>query len=855
MVMAEPAFHQVGTVTDNIEVEITYQIIGLFSEGLYSSANKAIEELVSNSFDADARQVHVVVSRDLGDGAATIAVLDDGIGMDPAGLKIHWIVGDSIKKRSRTTASGRRTIGKFGIGKLAAYVLGNRLTHISCVDGAYSSTTMDFSSIPSTVNLPRESFDDGVAPPPAAEAVLLDLRTLTEQDARSALQPWLDAEGSREGIRLFGEGAARSWTIAIISELKPMAQELSLGRLRWVLSTAMPLRDDFKLYLNAVTVEPSKLSESRVGAWILGKDLTDVPKPAPSELASEKDLSFPEADYSHYYVIDQVLGPITGYLEVYQDTIDTGKSDEMVGRSNGFFVYVHGRLINPDDAGFGIDRNTLRHGTFSRFRVVVNIDRLDEELRSSRESLREGPRLIRARELLQGIFNFARNRLESHEEAEAGGRRASQRLTDSPASLSERPILRMILDSYESGSVTRHIDLGDTSGFADSAALRAHIEDRIASDKGIVADIELADLGTYEPLAVLNALSGVLSVNLEHPFVAYFAEDFTDVRRNLPLQLFAISEITLEAQLRAAGIPAGDVDDVLSERDELLRHLARANGRRNSLTVAQELVNAGSSKAGLEEALVAVFDQLGFEAVPKGGKNDSDGLAEAHLPAIDGVVGHYRVSLEAKSKETPGAKVKKSQVEVSTIARHRDKNNCDHAIVVGPSFETGKDDEGAVVEEIDKDREHNPGKTITLMDIDDLARLVRGAPVKRINLAALRELFKARTPAEASAWVDSALSQQHSSAPYRDILETVWSEQQAQPDHAVMYSAVRVLLRTGRGITMAEGDLRDECAALARMAPNLFFARSDRVELNTKPEKVLEAIHDYIEHLPKETEA
>ena len=72
-------------------------------------------------------------------------------------------------------------------------------------------------------------------------------------------------------------------------------------------------------------------------------------------------------------------------------------------------MYVHGRLINPEDAGFGIDRNLLRHGTFSRFRVVINIDRLDEELRSSRESLRDGPQLVQARALLQALLTWEKN--------------------------------------------------------------------------------------------------------------------------------------------------------------------------------------------------------------------------------------------------------------------------------------------------------------------------------------------------------------------------------------------------------------------------------------------------------------
>jgi hypothetical protein len=843
-------FYEAGDVTDLIDVEITYQIIGLFSEGLYSSPNKAIEELVSNSFDADAVTVDVVVSLDLAGPGASIAVIDDGTGMDATGLKTHWIVGDSIKRRNRTTASGRQTIGKFGIGKLAAYVLGNRLTHISRANGRYVSTTMDFSRIPVTVHLPKDG--EGVSPRTMRSPVQLNLRTLTEEEARGALGPWLGADGRRGNLRLFGADAAPSWTFAVISELKPMAQELSLGRLRWILSTAMPLRDDFELYLNKRQVESSKIAESRVGRWILGKDLVDIPKPSPSETEGEVDPRIEESHYRHWYLIDKVLGPVTGYVEVFADPIDSGKSADVIGRSNGFFVYVQGRLVNADDACFGIDRNTLRHGTFSRFRVVANIDRLDEELRSSREGLRDGPRLLRARQLLQGIFNFARSQLETFEVTQATGRKVSQRLTDSPASLYERPILRLILRCFETGREARHIKLEAAAQFADVAALQAHIEERIKSGAGIVSAVQFADIGAHSPLAVLDGVMGTLTINLEHPFVAHFADEFNDSRKNLPLQLFAVSEIALEAQLRGSGISDEDVDTVLAERDELLRHLARDTGRRNSMTVAQDLLNATSDKKGLEDALVAAFDQLGFESIPKGARNDPDGIAEAYLPPAAGIRGKYRVSLEAKSKESAGGKVKKSAVEVSTIARHRDDNSCNYAIVVGPAFETGSANDGAVMSEIDADRKSNPGKSITLMNVVDLARLVRYAPIQRISLVQLRGLFSARSPSEAAKWVDQQLATEPEQAPYRPILETVWSEQQNDDAYSVEYGALRTALRIARGVVISDENLRNDSIALARMAPNLFVARHDRVELYIKPEKVLDAIHEYIRSVPDE---
>lgn len=845
-------FHEAGAVTDQIEVEISLQIIGLFSEGLYSSPSKAIEELVSNAFDADASNVDVVISHDLHASDASIAVFDDGDGMDAGGLKIHWIVGDSVKRHNRVTTSGRQTIGKFGIGKLAAYVLGQRLTHITLRDGVYSSTTMDFGRIPQTVNVPTDADDS----PPKKKPVHLDLRTLTEAEAKAALRPWLDDQGDRGKLKLFGPKSAKSWTVAVISELKPMAEALSLARLRWVLSTAMPLRDDFSLQLNGTTVSSSKLKVKRVGPeWVLGKNLKQVPKPGPNDLASETRTKPPAPDYKHWFVVDQILGPITGYLEVFEDPIDAGKSADLLGRSHGFFVYVHGRLINPDDAGFGIDRNQLRHGTFSRFRVVVDIDRLDEELRSSREALKEGPMLIRARALLQAIFNFARTKIDAHQQSQSTGRKAADRLGDSPASLAERPLLSLILDSFEHGDrPARHVSVGDPSQFDSPEALRTHLEDRIESGTGMVTDLQFADLGPISPIAVLDANSGILSINLEHPFVAHFFDEFSDSKRNLPLQLLAMSEITLEAQLRSAGIAIDEIDAVLTDRDELLRHLARDTGHRNSLTVAQDLIHAASDKKALEDAVVAAFDQLGFDAVPKGGNNDPDGLADAFLPPVGGAPGGYRVSLEAKSKEKYGAKVKKDGVGVSTIARHRDDNQCHHAIVVGPDFETGQTDNAAVVQEIDADRKANPDKTITLMRIVDLARLLRAAPLKRLSLVQIRQLFDSRTPSEAAAWVDGVLALQPSAAPYKDILEVVWSEQQVDGNYSVEYSALRVALRKDRKLTIADDDLKNDCIALARMAPDLFFAHKDRVELNIKPDKVLEAIHEYVEQYPKDAD-
>jgi hypothetical protein len=109
-----PTFVTSGTEAEKIDVRLSYRIVRLFSEGLYASANKAIEELVANAFDAGALRVAVFLPPDFHEQAATIAVLDDGEGMDAGGLKQHWLIGKSLKRNLAKLPRDRQQIGQFG---------------------------------------------------------------------------------------------------------------------------------------------------------------------------------------------------------------------------------------------------------------------------------------------------------------------------------------------------------------------------------------------------------------------------------------------------------------------------------------------------------------------------------------------------------------------------------------------------------------------------------------------------------------------------------------------------------------------------------------------------------------------
>ena len=335
---------------------------------------------MANSFDAGSRNVHVLLSPNLHDPNAAIAVIDDGEGMDVKGLKQHWLIGISNKRKLAKLPQGRKQIGKFGIGKLATYVLANRLTHISKRNGRYYSTSMDYQRIDRHVNKEVE---------PRAPIKIV-LSELTASSAQEMVNSWSkSAELNIPKNTLFGKNSSKSWTISIMSALKNKAYEIERGRLRWVLSTALPMRDDFAIWLNGETLKSSKEGKGLLKHFTIGKELTKLQYRGLGDITESTNEQIPKNDKHHFGLDVPDLGRITGYAEAYKDLL-TGKSD-MIGRSHGFFVYVYDRLINIDDDHFGIPPNELRHGVFGRFRLVVYMDGLDAELRSTRESISGGP--------------------------------------------------------------------------------------------------------------------------------------------------------------------------------------------------------------------------------------------------------------------------------------------------------------------------------------------------------------------------------------------------------------------------------------------------------------------------------
>ena len=318
---------EVGTIEDELEVRLSSDLVGLLSQQLYKSPEKAIEELVVNSYDADAKICKVWIPQGSSQ-PQSVVVFDDGIGMDEQGLKDLWHIGRS-NKRSKEIAKRfkRKQIGKFGIGKLATYAIANRLTYISRTSDKILSVSIDFNQFDPkkagdhdrAIHLPIINFSDNNA---------LAQEDLYRRSCRLAgMNPDIILQRTRK----------RPWTLAVLENLRPKSRRLSLGRLRMILSTAMPLVSDFRLFLNKSVVHSAKLKYEKLVEF----DICDLPlwrlndlekqtgeQWHPKEGALVSSENFPDGIRGSACVAERSLG---------------GKSAD-IGRSNGFFVYIRNRL-------------------------------------------------------------------------------------------------------------------------------------------------------------------------------------------------------------------------------------------------------------------------------------------------------------------------------------------------------------------------------------------------------------------------------------------------------------------------------------------------------------------------------
>lgn len=428
---------------------------------------------------------------------------------------------------------------------------------------------------------------------------------------------------------------------------------------------------------------------------------------------------------------------IRGHAFVTEGTL-VGKSDALMGRSDGFFVRVRDRVVNLDDSLF---HNTpISHGTFNRFRADLDIDDLHADLTAPREGVGVGRRRDVASAVAREIGLQARDAYESWKK-----KRGDQKLTpeDTRVYVAEHLVERPVADA-----LAIHGTRG-TGGDVDRSWL--YMEDVAPSDLTAVVEqlyekrtqyeFQSVALGREGRLARFNPAKSLFSVNDDHQLVQAFKDD---PRAKELLDLVVAAEVMLEVYMVESGVDRFIIGEVLGRRDALLRSLAedRVYSRE---AVASMLRRSADSAIDLELALIAAARSLGFQTKHVGGSGTPDGIARF----LDSMMNETTITLEAKASQgTPTL----SQLDFGGLQEHKEDNNAAGCLLIAPAYPAKADPKSAT-------SKRGKQSEVSCWTIEQLARVVEAAERLEITTRQIAEIVTTKfSPPDVEAAIDRLLS-------------------------------------------------------------------------------------------------
>lgn len=717
-----------------IPVNISYEIIALFSEGLYQSPQKAVEELVSNSYDAEATAVHVLLPQgqaeeDIEPSEDPVAsseqipskplwVIDDGTGLDEAGFLQLWRVAGSAKAELVVQAGKRKPIGQFGIGKLAAYVLAWRLTHLSKVGNVVRMTSMNFRDVSGMHQY------DNVKP------FELQMREMTLEQAQTLLADVKERDPAAWAL-MFGPDSSETWTAAGLSDFKNLYSKLTVGLLRWVLRTGLPLHSDFKIWVDGQQLTPSKESLQEIKAVTVGEE---------DAAAAALKLETVVVDGRSAVMIPGLEGHIFGRAVIYGKKL-TGKS-ERIGRSNGFFVRVRGRVINVDDELFGLP--TLNHASWSRFSMEVEADGLRSHLLSSREGVRSSVPIDRLRAYLHAVFNECRRAYDDWQDEEDDGLDVARLLNDAPSAYVTEPLIAgvgsMLARDDESYYIAR-VNVPEE----EQAAWLETFANAVAAQP--FTDFRWEATGQYDRSVRYYPDTRELVVNIDHPFISKL---MSAGKTRSAATLFASSELLVDVLLQEHGVGASDAISFMRDRDRVLR-LVAGQEPTSAAEVLRLLRSALTNETALERAVGLAFRAIGFEYERRGAnQGGTDGVLYARLGRGSDSLEDYRIVYDAK--QTKATSVSATKIDIQSLEEFRESEGAHFSFFIAPAYDAESDATGSLTRKVNQALAAKI--KVTMLKVEHLRTLVSLHYQYGLPLTRLRSLFEtAHTVPQVDGWL------------------------------------------------------------------------------------------------------
>lgn len=790
-----------GTYLEDVAITVDHAIVQHFSQHLYSSPHKAVEELVMNGYDAGAGEVRVYLPGEFADDA--VIVWDDGHSMDQAALHRLWWVARSPKNAPGARRhKGRDLIGKFGIGKLATYAIGDRVAHLAHRESRYLLVDFDFGAL----QLP----EDGRPPPHAAEPgqqhVSAPMRELTRDEAREWLQgQFTSRELPDNAERLF---AAKEWTAAVVYGLRPLKPPLRAGILRRVLGNGLPDRPNFEMHVDDKEARQVLSKKQPV------KHLSAVDEPLRTQIlndwrtASEKgivsgDVSLNESQGA---LTVPELGEVQVELRIFADSL-LDESSAALGRSYGIFVMVRGRLLNEEDYQHLVQEPSF--GTLYRIQIVVWADGLDRALLADRERLAATrPETVALRLIEQATYRSARQ-LVDKQQADA----ALERLTSSLLPMNHRELWHDPIAAYSA----------------------AHGQDQRTPSAPGPDVLERKPAGKDQPMARYDGGSARFEVNTDHPFRHSVdarigggkkAREFRRI-----LDVYAVAEVLLEGHLVDAGFERTAVSEVLDWRSDLFKEVARRYHEGPDELQARVKEASYEGDKVFEVALQDIFIDMGFDARRVAGSKKEDVLVVAPVGTE-----HHLFTVDAKGSKN---RVTNVTAHVGGVASHRNAAGAEHALIIARDFVGFSNaDQAAVLDEC------RAVKNVSVITLDVLFRLHDLMRNYYYPLKVVLELLRPiKTPDQLIQDLD-AFRRPRPAFDYPALLELIWERQRTSAAREPVYYQPLRQENAAWKSSIEPNEMDRQMLMLEWASGRLVLVDSQKktVTMSQHPERVLEAV-------------
>lgn len=814
----------VGEPIDDVSLNIDYQIIQHFSQHLYGSPNKAIEELVANSFDAFAKKVYVYLP-----GKFTtdyILVWDNGNSMDAEGIKHLWLIADSPKTDEERVVKeaglpDRSVIGKFGIGKLASYSIGDEIVHICRRASEFLLVHVNYGDfLDRDIRSKTSNADPHKAP----------IRKITQEEAKQIVEALFnknlfeDVANNALGFTDFFE--QEHWTLAVVGKLK---KELKQGRLLWLLGNGMPLRPDFEIYVNDEKVE-SKLEANAKTSWNfeteeirkqIQSDWDDAVKDSENpeingqiKFGKEIGLNPNASTEKTSYVEFPYLGKVWGDIKLFEYPLNDIKA-ERIGRSYGFFIMVRERLINPDDAQYILSPDP-HFGTFYRCQYFLHFNK-DEDLLADRERFKQDTAGYKEmRLLLHSLSKATRSKVYEDFEKDIANEKTENLLPTKSSELFRSPISSLIART--------ELDEGATFNI-------------------IKPEIVREPNGEDTPMAKVSSDGRGFSINTSHPYYTVLEERLGTKKRFQPfyqaLDLISVSEILLQGYMYDIGISDDKVKQIALWRDLWFRQLAE-NYRKHKSDLDRNLKTASYlGDAEFEVALKEILEDMGFKCERDGASGEKDVLLVATIGTES-----YKFIFEAKGSNNA---VRNVPAAVASAGAHRKEAGASHAVIVAREFDGLVRNPTAEDRAILNECRATPG--VSIMTVEALIKLREAIETYHYPLDLLKEIFtKIEPPAQKLQSIEG-LQSPTDDFEYKAVLEDIWRRQAEDSENeTVPIKTVRQQNRKWKTQFQGEKEavFTAKLIALATVAGGLIVISDDNKEitLKQKPEIIIRLIEN-----------